>query len=224
MSTPNRPARPQSGANPKIVIGVVVAVLVVAAVAVFVTAGDDESGVAADGSAEPSEDELQQQYGIVTVRGDSLPQVPDGDDPAVGSVAPTIISERGEGTVRVEPGEEARPVMLVFLAHWCPHCQRELPRLVEMQESGAFDDIRTVAVLTATTAERDNFPPSVWLDEEGWTGDRFFDDEDSTAGAAYGLSSFPMMTFLDADGVVVERLAGEQDPATIEAAVAEATG
>lgn len=224
MSTPNLPARPPSGANPKIVIGVVVAVLVVAAIAVFAIAGDDESGVATDDSAEPSEDELQQQYGIVTVRGDSLPQASEGDDPAVGSVAPTIISERGEGTVRIEPGEEDQPVMLVFLAHWCPHCQRELPRLVELEQQGAFDDIRTVAVLTSTTAERDNFPPSTWLDEEGWTGDRFFDDEDSSAGAAYGLSSFPMLVFLDSDGQVVQRLAGEQDPATIEAAVAAATG
>ncbi|MDZ7676856.1 MAG: TlpA disulfide reductase family protein [Acidimicrobiales bacterium] len=221
MSTRNQPTRQRPGANPAIVIGVVVAVLVIAAIAVFVTAGGDdgEDVTSADTSSESS------PYGIVTVQGEALPPAPDGGvDPAVGTVAPTIISERVEGQVRVDPGEEDQPVMLVFLAHWCPHCQRELPRLVELQEQGAFDGIRTVAVLTSTTDERDNFPPSAWLDDEGWTGDRLFDDEDSTAGAAYGLSSFPMMAFLDADGEVVQRLSGEQDPATIEAAIAEATG
>ncbi len=79
-----------------------------------------------------------------------------------------------------------------------------------------------MAVLTGTTEERDNFPPSAWLDREGWTGERLFDDEESTAAATYGLLSFPMMVFLDADGNVVERLSGEQEPATIQAAVDEA--
>lgn len=227
MSNRSQPARQQSGANPAIVIGVVVAVLVVAAIAVFVTVGgdDDEADVTSDAAGDSDADPESSPYGIVTVQGETLPPAPDGGaDPAVGAVAPAITSERVEGQVRVDPGEEDRPVMLVFLAHWCPHCQREVPRLVEMQESGAFDDIRTVAVLTSTTDERENFPPSAWLDDEGWTGDRFFDDEDSTAGAAYGLSSFPMMVFLDADGEVVQRLSGEQDPSTIEDAVAGATG
>lgn len=219
MSTARKtPAAKASGPNPTVIISVVVGVVVLAAVAIVIAAsgGGDDSGA-------PTTEELQNQYGIVTIQGEALPPMPEGgDDPAVGQAAPDVISERVAGQTRLEPAEEGRPTMAVFLAHWCPHCQRELPVLVEMAEDGAFDGVRTVAVLTNTTDTRPNFPPSAWLDEEGWTGDRLFDDEMATAGAAYGLSGFPMMVFTDAEGRVVQRLSGEQPREVIEAAISAA--
>jgi thiol-disulfide isomerase/thioredoxin len=217
MTTRTQAARRSSGPNPTVIVGVVVGVLILATIAVVLTAGggDDEADVATDANGQPIS-----QYGVVTTAGSPLPPAPEsGADPAIGMTGPSMLSERAGEQVVIEPDAADEPTMLVFLAHWCPHCQREVPRLVDLQESGALDGIRSVAVLTATAEDRDNFPPSAWLDEEGWTGDRFFDDEESTAAATYGLSSFPMMVFLDADGNVVERLSGEQDPAAIQAAV-----
>lgn len=207
-----------TGPNPKVIGGVVagVLVLVIVSIVFFASGGDDDST-----SPDP---DAPLEYGIITADGDPLPQLPDaGDDPAVGMLAPSIVSERSEEQIRLEPGPGGEPTMVVFLAHWCPHCQAEVPRLAELEEAGAFDDIRVVNVLTATTPERDNYPPSAWLDREGLGGDRLFDDEQGTVAADYGLSGLPFMVFLDGDGEVVQRLSGEQPAEVIEAAVAAIT-
>jgi thiol-disulfide isomerase/thioredoxin len=114
---------------------------------------------------------------------------------------------------------------VVFLAHWCPHCQREVPRLVEWSESGDLPaGVDVVAVATATTPERDNFPPSAWLTEERWPFDVLLDDARSTAAFAYGLSAYPFFTLLDEQGRVLLRGSGDVDADSlterIEAALA----
>ena len=213
----NTTPRP-SGPDPKVIGGVVagVFVLVIASIVFIASGGDDDTA-----SVDP---DAPIEYGIITADGDPLPQLPDGgDDPAVGMPAPSIMSERSEEQIRLEPGPGGEPTMVVFLAHWCPHCQAEVPRLAELETAGAFDDIRVVNVLTATTPERDNYPPSTWLDREGLGGDRLFDDEQGTAAGNYGLSGLPFIVLLDADGTVVERLSGEQPAEVIEAAVAAIT-
>ena len=54
-----------------------------------------------------------------------------------------------DGTpIDITPG--GAPKMVVFLAHWCPHCNREIPRLIEWQQSGAVPDgLKVVGVATA---------------------------------------------------------------------------
>ena len=215
MSTPRTTTPP----NPKIIIGVVVAALVLAAIAVFATADGGDDDVA---SVDP---DAPLEYGVISATGTALAPLPDsGDDPAVGALAPSIVSERIDGQARIDPGPGGEPTMVVFLAHWCPHCQAEVPRLVELDEAGVRDDIRIVNVLTATTPERDNYPPSAWLDRESMPGDRLFDDAESTVASKYGLSGLPFLVLLDADGQVVERLSGEQPAETIESAVEGAVG
>ena len=46
----------------------------------------------------------------------------------------------------------------MFLAHWCPHCQAEVPRLVELAEQGAFDGVDVTAVATGTNADGAQLP------------------------------------------------------------------
>ena len=215
-----RPARPapraaRSGPNGRVIAIAVGLVVAVAAIAALALGGSD--------SGSDSDDVVMDDYGVVQTAGEPLPQLGDGPDPAVGQPAPTITSERPDGTVEVDPGSDGTPRMIVFLAHWCPHCQAELPHYVELAEQGAFDEIEPVAVLTSTVRERPNFPPSAWLDREGWTGARFHDDRTSTAAAAYGVSSFPFTVFVDADGNVTERFSGEQPTERILAAVEQVT-
>lgn len=206
----------RNGPDVRVVIGVIGAVLVLTVAAIaFVASGDEESVPVASSDVT--------EFGVVQVSGSPLAPLPEsGDDPAVGQVAPAMLSERPNGAVSIEPGADGEPTMLVFLAHWCPHCQSELPRIVELASDGELDGVRTVAVLIATDESRPNFPPSAWLDRERWTGEEFYDDADGLASAAYGVTSFPFLVFLDADGKVVQRLAGEQEPKAITAAVAAA--
>ena len=196
------PAR-NAGPNLGLIIGVFGVVVVIAILAVALSGGDDQPTAG--------------EYGTVEVEGDALaPLTGSGADPAAGQDAPSLSSVAADGTtITIDPSQDGRPVVLFFLAHWCPHCQAELPVLVDLQDQGAFDEVRAVAVLTGTTSSRPNFPPSAWLDDEGWAGERFFDDEDSSAANAFGLTSFPFAVFIDRDGAVAGRAAGEIPPQQI---------
>jgi thiol-disulfide isomerase/thioredoxin len=153
----------------------------------------------------------------VEVAGTPLAPLGDGDDPAVGTPAPTLTGEGFDGEP-VEIADDGRPKVVVFLAHWCPHCQREVPVLVDWVESGAKpDDVDLYGVATSTSPDRPNYPPSAWLEREGWTQPTLVDSEDSTAAAAYGLSAFPFFTAIDSDGNVAGRVTGELTPEELEA-------
>ncbi len=109
-------------------------------------------------------------------------------------------------------------MVIAFLAHWCPHCQAEVPRLVDVADAdGTVDGVALAAVATASSPERPNYPPGPWLADEGWPGPVMVDSEVEaadrlpTAAAAYGESGFPFLVAVDADGTVVARASGEKD-------------
>lgn len=150
-----------------------------------------------------------QAYGEVTVSGESLPPLPQGEaDPAVGTTAPTVNGADWEGSP-VEITHNGTPKVIAFLAHWCPHCQREVPVVQEwIDANGMPQEVEILTVATSINPAAPNFPPSSWLQEEGWTIPTIMDDEASTAGNAYGVSSFPFWVVLNGEGQVVGRLAG----------------
>ena len=50
--------------------------------------------------------------------------------------------------------------MVVLLAHWCPHCNAEIPVLNEWRDSGEIPDgLNIVGVSTGASADAPNFPP-----------------------------------------------------------------
>jgi thiol-disulfide isomerase/thioredoxin len=162
-------------------------------------------------------DDTTPAFGPVISEDDPLPAFTStAGDAAEGLAAPVVEGVSPEGDP-VTIGGAGEPTLVAFLAHWCPHCQRELPILVDLQSAGDLDGIRTVAVLTGTDPNRPNFPPVAWLEREGWAGDVLLDDDAQTAGVTYGLSSYPFLVLLDADGNVVARTAGEVPAADIVA-------
>jgi thiol-disulfide isomerase/thioredoxin len=99
---------------------------------------------------------------------------------------------------------------IVVLAHWCPHCQAELPGLVELIAQGRVPEgVSVVGLSTAIDAVRPNYPPSAWFEREGWTQPTLTDDASSRALDALGLSTFPGFVFVDGQGAVALRLTGE---------------
>lgn len=213
MTTPNQtgePAATRRSYLPFIVLGVILVLGV--GIALIASSGDDsdDAGTTAVGSTDGAGDDelLDLATAGVTVQGEPLPPLPDGgEDPAVGSAAPTLegVSSTGQATT---VDYEGGPTLLAFLAHWCPHCQAELPELVELAGEGALDGIDAVAVLTGTDEAAPNYPPGPWLEREGWTGRVLLDDEGSPAATAFGLTSYPYLVLVDEDGVVVDRNAG----------------
>ena len=82
-----------------------------------------------------------------TVTGDALPEfVPGGEDAAAGMEAPTVTGTSLDGeNLTFDPGETG-PAVVVFLAHWCPACNAEVPVLQELVDEDAFDDVELMTV------------------------------------------------------------------------------
>jgi cytochrome c biogenesis protein CcmG/thiol:disulfide interchange protein DsbE len=212
-----------------VAVGALVAVIVIAVAVIALSGGDDDDagGVTDAGAGAPIEDggeaatlpAGQQAFGDVTIEGDELPEYVKGqeDDPAVGEPAPTLIGESPTGEpVTIDPADG--PMVVAFLAHWCPHCQAEVPRIVDLaSESPDGDTIEGVpfaAVLTGSDPTLDNFPPGEWLTNEGWPAPALLDNEPESgqipdAFRAYGVSGFPFLVAIDADGNVAARSSGE---------------
>jgi hypothetical protein len=94
--------------------------------------------------------------------------------------------------------------------------------LVEWRADGTIpEDIDLVAVSTGVQSDLPNYPPSAWLENEGWPDPVLVDDADGAAAGYYGLQSFPYFVALDAEGRVVTRATGELDQQAIEDVVSQ---
>ena len=202
-----------------VVIGIVGLILIALLVTVLSTKSSSDTDALDDGvtTSVPSGEPVEQSR-TVTVTGDKLVSLENANtDPAVGVLAPTLAGQSFDGTsVSIEPGD-GQPYMVVFLAHWCPHCNAEIPRLVEWFESGRVPkNLRVVGVSTAVSAERPNYPPSEWITKTKWPWQTMADSADLTAASAYGVSGFPFFVIVGADGEVKVRRSGEVDIQTLE--------
>lgn len=195
-----RRGAPQGPRFPVVLLAIGV-VVILGIVAIVLSTGGDDGQVVTEAGVE--------QTRPVTISGDSLPPAQQGADAAAGELAPEIQGATFTGTpLSIEV--DGRPKVLVFLAHWCPHCQREVPVLAEwLTENGEPDDVDVYGVATATTPDRPNFPPSVWLEDEDWRFPTLVDDAEGSTATAFGLSGFPFFVVLDADHQVVARTSGE---------------
>ncbi len=191
-------------------LAIAAAAVVVLAI-VGVAAASIGGGGGADGTgAFPS------QTAPVSVRGESLPKFPSsGPDHAIGMQAPELQGTSFAGSP-VDITRDGRPKAILFVAHWCPHCQVEVPRIVALQEQEMLPaGVDVYAVSSSVNASYPNYPPSAWLERERWSNPTIADDEQGSATNAFGLSGYPMMVFVDANGSVTARVSGEQQDQTI---------
>lgn len=181
--------------------GIGAAVVALAAIVAIVSTSDKPTSVPGLSQTQP-----------VEVIGTALPTFDsETSDTAVGTVAPTLVGSAFDGSpIAVKPG---RPTLLIFLAHWCPHCQREVPLLTQWQTSGGVPDgVDVIGITTGTDQSAPNYPPSQWLADEHFPFPVMADSDASAAATAYGLSVYPYFVLLDAAGKVVQRASGEIDP------------
>ena len=137
-------------------------------------------------------------------------------DPALCLRSPVVSGYDYDGNqITIDPAADG-PTMVVLLAHWCPHCNAEIPVLNEWRDSGEIPDgLNVVGVSTGVSADAPNYPPDEWLVEKDWQWPVLADDappDDSSpppAMGAFGGTSYPTLVFIDADGLVRRRLSGE---------------
>ncbi len=176
-----------------IFIGAAAAVIIAGLIAYFTVA-----------TADPEAEEI-------TVSGEPIPvlsgNVPLGQDIAFGWDAPLISGSDWNGNpVTIDPGD-GRPKLIVFLAHWCPHCQEEVPEIQAwLNETGGNPDVDLYGVATSIDRSRPNWPPGGWLESEGWTPPTII-DKNNKAARSYGLWAFPYWVAVNAEGKLVFRAA-----------------
>ncbi len=146
------------------------------------------------------------------------------EDSAVGMTAPTVTGEDPAGAATLIGAGSGQPQAVAFMAHWCPHCQEEVPEVGEWVADGALpEDVELVAVSSLHEPSRQNWPPDEWLEREGWPGGILV-DADGVAADAYGLSGTPYWVFTDEEGNVVHRESGRVTRAQFENATAAISG
>ena len=164
--------------------------------------------------------------GSLAVAGSALPQFPEsGADKAVGLTFPDLTGVKVTDSSPLAITNDGRPKVIIYLAHWCPHCQKEVPLLTGwIADNGMPQGVDLNAVSTGVAKDRGNYPPADWLIKEQFPVPTLADDAKNTAFGAAGLTSFPSFVAVGADGTVKVRAAGELSIAQFEQVLEAAQG
>lgn len=209
-----------------VIIAVVLA-LVTGGVIWAATSGDD-SKASDDTSVDDTGSVDIPDSQPVTITGEALPPFESAvGDLAVGMTAPLLSGLDFQGdAITVDPADGA--YMVVFLAHWCPHCNAEVPRLLDWKGSGAVPaELDVIGVATAVAETATNYPPHEWFSNRGWSWPVLVDEslgagEAGKSAVAYGATGWPYFVIVGADGLVKARISGEIEVAELQVIVDEA--
>ena len=156
----------------------------------------------------------------VSITGGKLPQLnPDtvgtSGDSAIGKTAPTLTGQGFKGEP-VTFANDGKARIVLFIAHWCPHCQYEVPVIVKLAKKGKLSGVEIDTVTTNTSKDAPNYPPSKWLKREHWPFKPVLaDDAKLRAFLGFGGATFPYLVFVSADGTVAARVTGELSPSVV---------
>ena len=140
------------------------AIVVAGILAVVLTSGgDDDNDTVVAGPGEAGES------AAVTVTGEPLPIFEETrDDPAVGEAAPILAGSNFAGDPVTIPSADGNAKAIFFVAHWCPHCRDEIPRLSEWLKTHDLPaGVEIDIVSTRVNESPVNYPPSAWLAARG---------------------------------------------------------
>jgi cytochrome c biogenesis protein CcmG, thiol:disulfide interchange protein DsbE len=189
--------------GPKVLVSAILIVVALFAIATFMTGNKQSATSVASTTLVPC-------VPGSAVQVQELPLLPEkGPDPAVCLKAPALSGKNFKGEpVSFTPGD-GKAKLVVLVAHWCPHCKREVPKIVKWLADGTIPaSIETIAISTGVQKEAPNYPPSAWFEKEKWT-QPIFDDVDGSLGKTYGLSGFPYLVLINTDGTIASRRSGE---------------
>ena len=150
-------------------------------------------------------------YGTIAVTGTNLPAyAQDAADGAIGQTIPQISGVQFDGKQLDITPNDGKPKIIMVVAHWCPHCRAEVPRVQQwLDAAGMPADVELVTVATSNDSAKPNFPAADWLRTEKWSVPTIVDDKASQAAQALGVTSFPFFVVTNGQGKVIYRTSGE---------------
>lgn len=193
-------------------IAAIVAIVVIGVVVIAVGRGSESSS--SGGGTSPSGGTVvpngKMDVGTVKVMGTPLPTLSqDATDPAIGMTIPTISGVQFDNK-QLDITPDGKPKIIMVVAHWCPHCQAEVPRIQQwLDDAGMPADVELVTVATSNDAAKPNFPAADWLRRQKWSVPTIVDDKANDAAGALGVSAFPFFIVTNGQGKVIYRTSGE---------------
>lgn len=174
---------------------------------VFLGAALVIAAVLSAGGDDTAEPEAVSETSAAETSGSPLPQYSDPDT-GVGATAPGITAATFRGAEQTITADGTAR-LYGFFAHWCPHCQDEMPVVAEwLQSNDLPDGVEVVAISTGVRADADNYPPSAWFDREQWPTTLLVDSDENTVANGFGLTGYPYWVAVDGNGEVIYRVAG----------------
>jgi cytochrome c biogenesis protein CcmG/thiol:disulfide interchange protein DsbE len=133
----------------------------------------------------------------------------------IGSIAPDFVLPGVDGKPVMLSKLRGRVVVLTFFASWCHPCENDMPILEKAQHDNG-DRIAVVGV------NYKDFPADTrdFVRRLGVTFPTLVEDStDNPVARSYDVNAMPDTVFIDAEGVVRERLFGETSTHDLESAV-----
>jgi len=133
-----------------------------------------------------------------------------GVDSASGKFSP-VINHKISNDNPIVSYPENTPTIFLFVAHWCPFCQEELPEVIQWIEEDQILEkgVKVVLIVTSIDSEKPNYPPDAWLFNEKWQYPVIYDDQKNLIAEHFGVSYFPSWVFTENDGMVAFTHAGK---------------
>ena len=136
-------------------------------------------------------------------------------EPAANLKSPIITGTDLSGNI-ISSGNNS-PTILLFLAHWCGHCQVEVKEIQDwIDNNGDMGQVKMYSILTSINSSQPNYPPDKWLNSERWSFQSFTDNDLSGVAQHFGIRGFPFWVLIDSKGDIVTRLSGSYNKEQFE--------
>lgn len=201
-----------------VVIGVVVLAGIAVALVFLLGRGDREQAAATSvtstsspqrGSLGSEEDNPASSGANAHVEDLTVSGTATANAPAPPLAGPDVVTNEPLSLASVK----GKPTLLVFWAHWCPHCQKMMPVFQQFADdhSDAFNVLTVATAIGAQPSQPQFSSPKRLMTTQDITLPTMRDG-DGAAATAYDVTGFPAMYLVDANGVLVGSAQGEMSP------------
>ena len=132
-----------------------------------------------------------------------------------GQLSPDFSLNDGAGQPVTLSALRGQPVVIIFWASWCVHCEKEMPLLQAMYEKYGDQGLQVVGVnvpgLGGDTVDK----ALAFVADKGISFPVVFDQAGQTYGE-YGVNGVPNLFFIDRDGVMVTNYPGAMNAELLE--------
>jgi peroxiredoxin len=140
----------------------------------------------------------------------------------VGTAAPDLKWTLG-GSAGSVAESRGTPLVLEFLATWCPHCQAETPVLNRIHERYAGRGVKVIGVSASPVGQDQRTPGSIddlrsFASRYGARYPLLF-DRGLVGAQRYGVRAFPTIYVVDRSGAIIFAQSGEVPEATLAQAI-----